>query len=184
MKNEKYRPVHIEFEVAHDGSNMPESFGEFDTPEDVTKFLSASFIAINHGITVSRHMDAKEKSVLRNEITDLLENNLPIYERNLVLATNELNEAKKKQANCQEMVNATITEAKTLAYEVKRGLQDMNLDELFTYRIPYKGRYYFYTYIDGSFRLCSIRDIPEHEKTNIWNAMGKNEEYIDGTFGK
>jgi hypothetical protein len=30
MKDENYRPPYIEFDVAHDGSNMPESLGTFE----------------------------------------------------------------------------------------------------------------------------------------------------------
>jgi len=85
--------------------------------------------------------------------------------------------------DCQELVNATVTQVKSLAYTVKRGLIDMRLDDLFTSRIPYKGRYYFFTYIDGQLRLCAIRDIPEEEKSEIWNVMAANEEFIDKKFG-
>lgn len=81
------------------------------------------------------------------------------------------------------MVNSTITEARALAKEAKRGLVDMKLDDMFTTRIPYRGRYYFFTWIDKQLKLCSIRDIPEHEKTEIWNVMAANEEFIDSNFG-
>lgn len=33
-KEESYRPAHLEFDVATDGSLMPESFGEFENAED------------------------------------------------------------------------------------------------------------------------------------------------------
>ena len=66
-----------------------------------------------------------------------------------------------------------------LAAEVKRGLVDIRLDELFTYRVTYKGRYYYYTYMDKQLKLCLIRDIPEFEKSELWNSMAQNEEFID-----
>lgn len=184
MKDEFYRPQHIEFEVAHDGTNMPENLGTFETADEVNKFLGTSFTAINQAITVSRHMDQVEKTNLRKEYNEIFENELPTYERNWAIASNELTEAKRKEKSLGEIVSVTIDKAKGLAYEVRRGLKEMNLDDMYTYRIPYKNRYYFYTYIDKALRLCAIRDIPEQEKGEIWNVMAKNDEVIDANFGK
>lgn len=180
--DENYRPVHIEFDVAHDGSNMPLTLGEFATADEAAKFMGGSFTSINQSLTVSRFLDQKEKSDIRKVVNDLLENKLPVYERDLSTATAQFNEAKKKVNTCQEMVNATITEARSLAFEVKRGLKDMRLDDIHTSRVPYRGRYYFYTYMDKELKLCAIKDIPEHEKSEIWNAMAKNEEIVDSNF--
>lgn len=127
-------------------------------------------------------MDFKEKTDIRREYNELLETKLPIYERDLSVATQEFNEAKRKMGNCQELVNATLTEARALATEVKRGIVEMHLDDLFTYRLPYKGRYYYYTFIDKALRLCAIRDIPDHEKQEIWNAMASNDQFIDDNY--
>lgn len=182
MRNKDYRPVNVEFDVAHDGTNVPLSFGNFETAEDAAKFLGSNCTAINQAITAARHMDSFEKKELRVEYNDLLENILPTRENDLSKATLEFNAAKKKLSECQEMVNATVTEVKSLAYEVKRGLVDMRLDDMFTSRIPYKGRYYFFTYIDKQLKLCAIRDIPDFEKNELWNIMAVNEEFIDSNF--
>lgn len=124
-------------------------------------------------------MDNKEKSDLRREYSDILENILPVHAKDLSRAENELAEAKKRQKAAEELYNGTVTQAKQLASEVKRGLVELRLDELYTYRVTYKGRYYYYTYIDKQLKLCLIRDIPEFEKTELWNSMAQNEEYID-----
>ncbi len=182
LKNENYRPANIEFNVATDGSPMPETFGEFETAEDAAKFIGGNLIIVNQGITVSRHMDFKEKTELRTEYNDVLENELPIYEKELSVATQNFTEAKKELAEATEMVSATTVKAKSLAAEVKRGLKEMSLDELFTYRIAYKGRYYFYTYIDKKIVLCRISDIPEFEKGELFNAMAENEHFIDANI--
>lgn len=182
MRDENYRPAVIEFDVAHDGSNVPLSLGDFATAEEAAKFLGANFITVNQALTVSRHMDQREKADIRREYNDLLENILPTREKDLSAATVEFNHAKKVMADAQELVNATVTQVKSLAVEVKRGLVDMKLDDLFTSRVAYKGRYYFFTYIDKQLKLCAVRDIPEHEKTEIWNAMAANEEFIDTNF--
>jgi hypothetical protein len=183
MRDENYRPANIEFDVAHDGTNVPLTFGEFATADEAAKFLGNNLTAINQAITVARHMDIKEKTDIRREYNDLLENILPSKEKELSAATTVFNEAKRKMSDATEMVNATLSEAKALAKEVKRGLVDMQLDDMFTTRIPYRGRYYFFTYMDKQLKLCSIRDIPEHEKTEIWNVMAANEEFVDNNFG-
>ena len=96
MKDETYRPPYIEFDVAHDGSNVPITFGRFETPEEVGKFFGGNLTAINHAITVARHMDVKEKIEIRREYNDLLENILPARERDLSGATLVHSEAKRK----------------------------------------------------------------------------------------
>jgi hypothetical protein len=184
MKDEFYRPANIEFNVAHDGSNVPETFGEFKDAEEAMAFLGSNLIAVNSAITAARHMDFKEKTDLRNECTDIMENQVPVYEKGLSDAENALNDAKKKLKTAEEAYDFVISQAKSIANEVKRGLKDMELDELFTVRIAYKSRHYFFTYIDKQLKLCLIRDIPESEKAEIWNQMAGNEIFIDTNFGE
>lgn len=184
MQTEKdYRPAYIEFDFAHDNSNMPESFGEFENAEQAAKFIGANLVSINQGKTVARHMDNFEKNEIRKEYNDILENITPTREKELSKATLEFNEAKRNLDIAKENVNAAINRVKALAIEVKRGTKEIKLDELFTSRVAYRGRYYFYTFIDGSLRLCDIRDIPESEKSEIWNQMAGNEQFIDDHFG-
>lgn len=184
MKDEFYRPAVIEFEISTDGTNVPESFGQFEEWEDAVKFLRTNLTSINQPLTVNRFLDQKEKITLRSEYQGILENILPEYEKALSNAENELTAAKKKQKDAEEAYKVTVNNAKQLAYKVKRGLQEMNLDDKFTSRIAYKGRYYFFTYIDKELKLCKIKDIPEYEKQEIWNAMAGNEEFIDNNFAK
>jgi hypothetical protein len=184
MKNEDYRPATITFDVSTDGTPMPEILGNFPNHQDLLEFLSNYKItAINQALTVSRHMDYKEKVDIRKEYTDILENVLPRIEKEYSIILMELNELKRKEKEAAERVNATITEIKLLSKEVKRGLIDMRLDDIYTFRIPYKGRYYFYTWIYQVAKLCKISDIPEHEKGDLWNAMATNEYYFDKPVG-
>jgi hypothetical protein len=178
MENE-YRPVNIEFNVSPEGTEVPETFGEFNTPEEAAKFIGANFTALNYGVTVPRLMDAVEKKTKRDEYSDLLENIVPVYEKELSEAEQGLTNAKNLLKKAEEAYDFVIGKTKNLAAEVKRGLKDMTLDEKYTFRIPYKGRYYFFTYIDKQIRLCLIRDIAESEKSEIWNQMASNEEFID-----
>ncbi len=181
-KEEFYRPVNIEFNVAHDGSLMPETLGSFETPEEVSKFIGGNLTAVNQALTVMRHMDLKEKKELQEKYSELLENIVPIYKSKLYEAELALADAKKALKEAEERYNAEMADVQDLASEKKRGLRDMNLDEKYTFRVPYQGRYYFYTWIDKVLKLCLIRNIPETEKQDLFNAMANNEQYIDETF--
>jgi hypothetical protein len=59
----------------------------------------------------------------------------------------------------------------------------MQLDEQYTYQVAFKGRYYYYSYIDGTLRLVRIRDIEQSEISNLFNACANNEKFIDDNFG-
>ncbi len=183
MIKEDYRPANIEFNVSKDGTNVPESLGEFETVEEASKFIHSHLTSLNRGVTVSRHMDNTEKESRREEYQDVLENLVPVYEKELSAAEQLLTNAKATLKNSQEAYDFVIGRAKNLAAEAKRGLQDFICDEKNTFRIAYKGRFYFFTYIDKQLKLYLIREIAESEKTEIWNQMAENEEFIDKEFG-
>jgi hypothetical protein len=181
-KEEFYRPANIEFNVAHDGSLMPEHLGSFETSEELAKFVGGNLTAVNQAVTVMRHMDNKEKKELQEKYSELLENIVPVYKTKLYEAEIALADAKKALKEAEERYNAEMADVQDLASEKKRGLRDMSLDEKYTFRVPYQGRYYFYTWIDKVLKLCLIRQIPDSEKQDLFNAMANNEEYIDKTF--
>ena len=182
MITEDYLPTPLEFNVSKDGTNVPETLGEFGTPEDARKFIGTNFTALNRSVTVSRHMDAFEKKQCREEYQEVLENLVPVYEKQLSAAELALENAKAVLKQAKEAYDFTIGRAKNLAAEAKRGLKDIILDEKDTFRIPYKGRYYFFTYINDQLRLALIREIPESERSDLYNAMGSNEEFIDREY--
>jgi hypothetical protein len=168
MTKEDYKPAWIEFNVADD--SVPQSLGEFEKIDDARKFINDNAVAIPISITAQRHMDAFEKRQIRESYQEVLEDTLPKLEREYSIALGKLNEAKRLEKEASEMMNAAITEAKLLAKQVKAGLVDMKLDELATFRIPYKDKYYFYTFIDNHLKLCAVRDIYESEKKELWTA--------------
>ena len=178
-RDDFYRPAHVEFQTAPDGTNMPESLGKFETPEEMAKFIGGNLTAVNSALTANRHMDNKEKMETRAQYQDLLENIVPVYEKRWSEAEIQFTSAKKALKDAEENYNAEIAKTKELAQSIKRGLVEMNLDEKFTFRIPYMGRYYFYTWVDKELRLCLIRPIPDYEKQDLYNSMATNEEYID-----
>lgn len=184
MKDEFYRPANIEFALSNDGTGVPDSFGEFTDWDEASKFLSDHLTYLNQPMVANRFMDSFEKVELRKDYTEILEDILPKFGEALSKAENELSLAKEAQKRALEAYNVTIQNVKDTAAKIKRGLVEMNLDEKFTTRIAYKGRYYFFTYIDKQLKLCKIKDIPDWEKTEIWNQMAGNEEFLDTKFGK
>ena len=88
-------------------------------------------------------MDNFEKSELRKAYNDIMENLLPKHEQDMRNAVEAYNHAKTAKDNAVQLVQAYINEARATAEEVKRGVVEMELDELFTWKLPYKGRYYF-----------------------------------------
>lgn len=182
MNLEDYRPVNIEFDVAN-SSIVPDNLGQYENSQKALEFISKNIVGINQKVTVNRFMDHVEKIELRKEYSDLLENKLPILERDLMKASSVFEQAKKDLADAKEYVNATTNEAKALAVEVKRGTKEISLDDMFTWRVPFEGRYYFFTFIDNQIKLCKISDIPEHEKMDLYNAMNQNDEFFNANFG-
>jgi len=180
MNNENYRPAKIEFNVVEDGSNIPPTFGNFATTEEAGKFMAGNMTCINKQMRVARWMDELEKNNLRRDYSELLENLLPVFEKELSQAENALSEAKKKQKSAEDSYNSAVDRAKNMAAEAKRGLRPIDLEAKHTFQVPYKGRYYYFTWIDKQLKLCSIADIPEYEKSDLFNQMAGNEQFIDG----
>ena len=176
-----YRPANIEFDVAN-SSNVPDNFGTFENEKAANEFIGKNLIGINQKISVNRFMDNFEKQELRKEYQEMLELKMPLLERELMKATAAFQEAKKNLADAQEIVNATTNEVKALANEVKRGIKVMELDDQFTWRIPFMGKFYYFTYIDKQLKLCKINDIMEHEKQELFNASYQNETFFNDNF--
>lgn len=179
MENEFYRPVNIDFKVTPDESQVPKTLGNFRNAEEAHKFMTDSLTFMNRQITAIRYMDANEKEMKRTEYRNTLEDILPVFEKDLIQAENNLSEAKKKQKEAMDAYNVTMNHAKELAYEVKKGVREMDLDEKYTYRVASQGKYYYFTYIDQQMKLCRIETIPEYEKTELWNQMASNEKFFE-----
>lgn len=179
MKAENYRPAHIEFDVAIDEPTVPEHLGTFNSALDAATFMQKNFFSTNQAITVNRHMDMVEKKDMREEYNNIMENLLPKYEQDMRSAIDAFNHAKVVKDNAIQMVDANINEAKAIAQEVKRGLVAMQLDEDFTWKLPYKGRFYFFTYIDKAIRLVKVADIADQERSEIFSQGMVNEEAFE-----
>jgi hypothetical protein len=174
---ENYRPSNIEFDIVSNG-DIPENLGYFESSKEAIEFIASKLTAVNQKITVPRLMDNFEKNEIRKEYSELLETKLPFLEKELQKASVKFAEAKREFEEAKEYVNATTNEAKALAVDVRRGVKDISLDDQFTWRAAFDGRYYFYTFIDNQLKLCKVSDIPDFEKQNLWNAMAENGRFF------
>ena len=179
METKPYRPAHIDFDVAADNNPIPERLGEFEQSEDAEVFMAKNFVTTNNAVTVNRFMDNFEKSELRKKYNDILENLLPVLEQKFRDAMAAFLDAKKEKEDAFEMVSAYTNEAKMTAIEVKRGLVEIKLDEQFTWKLPYKSRFYWFTYIDKEIRLVKITDMTENEKGELFSQGKVNEEVFE-----
>ena len=178
MEKQDYRPTDVQFDV--DGGTMPNNISkEFTESKEAVEFMAKYVTSINTKAKVSRLMDSYEKKMIREDYQELLEQKLPMLERELGKAASVLADAKKAYNDAMELVSATTNEAKALALEVKRGIKEMELDDMFTWRIPVGDRYFIYTFIDNQIKLCKVLDIPFNEKNELFNAMHKNAEFFE-----
>ena len=146
MLQTDYRPANINFDVVSN-SNFPENFGQFETEMEMRSFME-NLVGINSKISAMRFMDLVEKTELRKDYQALLEDLLPAHETELKRATAVFEEAKEKLADAKEAVRYATNMAISLANEVKRGVREVNLDDKYTFRVPYNDRYYFVTWIN------------------------------------
>jgi hypothetical protein len=177
-----YRPKNIEFEVAN--NTLPDNLGDYASEKEVYDFIHKNLIGINQQVTVFRYMDNFEKNEIRKEYQDLLEAKLPLLEKELQVAASNLVSAKRAFNKATEYVSATTNEAIALAIEVKRGTKEITLDDPFTWRIPFKGKFYFYTFINNQLKLAKVSEIMADEKNELFNATELNEQFFEANFLK
>ncbi len=178
MDTKDYLPINVEFDI-EEQNLVPNSLGTFKTLEEVSEFINdKKLVVINQALDVTRLMDNFEKSEIRREYENILENTLPEYERELAEKQAELERAKTAMKQAQENVNAQLNQARTLAAEVKRGVVLIKLDDVRTFRIPVRDKYYLYTFISNELKLCRTENIPEDEKQHVFNSSRNNEEIL------
>lgn len=178
MLTSDYRPANIEFDV--DGGQLPMTLGiVFESANDAVQFMGRNLIGIGIKVRANRYMDGVEKNEIRREYQELLEQKIPMLEKELAKAKAELDAAKKAFGDASEHVSATTNEAKALAVEVRRGTKEMELDDSFTWRIAVGDRYYFYTFIDKQIKLCKVQDVPFHERQDLYNATTNNADFFN-----
>lgn len=172
-----YLPAVIEFTAKT--NEVPESLGTFETPEDVQKFMSENFIAMPKQIETNRLLDDYEKDHIRNDYMTELEENLPVYQSQLLERAAETEVAKEAEKRAKETVNASFNKIEALSKEVKKGIAEINLDPATTYEVALNGNYYYYTFIDGELKLAKVMKIPDHQVSDLFNSSERNKAYFE-----
>lgn len=175
-KIEDYRPPIIEFTA--ESKQVPTSLGEFKSDDDARLYMAQNFLAIQTKLTATRKIDAVEKQLLREQYVDELEENLPVYRNAHHDSVVHLEDAKKKEKESKEMVNASLNKIQQLADEVNDGRTDMDLDSASTWEVVYNGRKFYYTYMDGEIKLAKVIDVPSYEVDDLISTSEKNAEYF------
>lgn len=172
----EYIPEDVEFVLNQEPSEeIPGELGKFKGIKEVQQFFNDNnFITLNPKLDVIRLMDAAEINDLRSEYIEELEERLPGLEINAINATADHAAAKKFMEEQKEIVSASKTKVQMLVDEVNAGTKEMNLEQSKTFEVAYKNQYLYYTLVNGKLILCKIKDIPEFERSEIFNSTEAN----------
>jgi DNA gyrase/topoisomerase IV subunit A len=182
-KLKDYLPKVVEFAVSTDDDNVPETFGEFKDEKEASDFIHKNLTGINEKISTLRFMDNFEKKEYRKEYSEILELKLPILEKEIQEKQRENERTKKELKTARENYTAAMNEIKEISNKVRDGRLEIHLDDKFTWRVPYNGKYYFFTLISGEIKLAKLKSIPEHEKEQLFNDTARNEDFFKTNFG-
>lgn len=169
------------FSVSGNDDNLPEKLGTFQTIDDFQEFFALNTVSEHQQVMATRHYTDEEIHNFREEILGVVENELPEAKTILGDKEFELSVAKKQKEIALESVGALRTKIDDLAAEIKEGKTQIEVASNRTYRVPYKGRYYYYVFQDdGDCVLAKVLEVPEHEKTEIFNNTDKNDKFFEG----
>ena len=177
----EYLPAQVEFVLNQEPSeSIPESLGKFKTVKEAQKFFNENqFITLNPIIDATRLMDEVEINDLRGEYISELEESLPELKRNAAIAASNFENAKNNLKAQNERVSASETKVEMLVDEINAGTKEMNPEQSKTFELAYKNQYLYYTLVNGSLQLCKIKDIPEFERSEIFNSTEANLEALN-----
>jgi len=167
-------PLELDFINAVHGEKL-------ETKRDVMKFigrtLTATFPETEY---VTRVMDDKEKSAIRAEYCQLVENILPERKRQLEEA---LEEAKRMKKEAEERYASALQEVATMAAEVKLGTVEQKLKGSDTFTIAIAGYYLTYTWNEARkvFVLAKGYEVPD--TSEIWSSDENNRAQMLDLFG-
>ncbi|WP_372483312.1 hypothetical protein AB9J70_06370 [Elizabethkingia anophelis] len=174
------RPFEHNFSVSGNDDNLPENLGHFETIDDFQEHFAINTVSEHQKVTAVRHYTDEEILEFREEILRVAEDQLPEAKENFSQKDIEFKQAKEAKEIAGEVVGALQTKISDLAAEIKEGKTEIEVPANRTYRVPYKGKYYFYTWQDnGDCVLVKVKDVPEHEKAEIFNNTDKNNAFFD-----
>lgn len=183
MQLVEQEPFIHNFSVTGNDDNLPEKLGVFETVEEFQEYFALNTVSEHRKVTATRFYTDEEIHNFRGIILGVVDEELPEARQNLSEKEANLSIAKKEKEIALESVGALQTKISDLADEIKSGKTSVDVPSNRCYRVPYKGKYYFYTWQDnGDCVLTAVQDIPEHEKAEIFSSTGttiKNDHFFE-----
>ena len=179
LKN--YAPVEPDFKLPKNVSFPKVIFEGAKSMDDVRKHLSGKFIteSIVSGKAV-RFLDTYEKSSIRSNYSELLEDEQPKLEDELekieALAKSMVKDARDKLQSIQ-------TQIRDLVYQVKKGEKEVDLPADTTIKMALMGYYLYYAWINKQFQLCKVEKIPSWDEQSLFANLETNKEAFKEVLG-
>ncbi|CAA7196719.1 type II toxin-antitoxin system RelE/ParE family toxin [Chryseobacterium potabilaquae] len=168
------------FSVADNDENLPENLGNFQTIEEFQEYFALNTLSEHQKVFAKRYYSDEEIHYFRNEILEVAENELPEAKQQLAEKDIQFSMAKKEKNIAFDFVRALQTKINDLAAEIKIGKTGIEVPANRTYRVPYKGRLYFYTWQDnGDCVLVKVALMSDEEKEELFNHTDKNEQFFE-----
>ncbi|WP_347216655.1 hypothetical protein [Chryseobacterium sp.] len=181
MQLVEQEPFIHNFSVIGNDDNLPEKIGVFETVEAFQEYFALNTVSEHRKVNATRFYTDEEIHNFREIILGVVEEELPEAKMNLSEKEANLSVAKKEKEIALESVGALQTKISDLANEIKVEKTSVEVPSNRCYRVPYKGKYYFYAWQDnGDCVLTYIQEIPEHEKSEIFSSTSKNDEFFEG----
>lgn len=179
LKN--YAPASPEFKLPKNTPFPKVIFDGAESMDDIRKHLSGKFICESvSGEKAIRFLDTYEKSSIRANYSELMEDEQPKFE--VELAAIEA-QAKEMVKEAREKLQSIITQIRDLVYQVKRGEKEVELPSDSTIKIPLNGHYLYYSWVDDSFQLCKICKIPSWDEQSLFTNLETNKQAFMEVFG-
>ncbi|WP_379963946.1 hypothetical protein [Epilithonimonas sp. UC225_85] len=168
------------FSVTGNDDNLPEKLGVFETIDEFQEFFALNTVAEHQKVFAKRWYSDEEIHNFRNEILEVAENELPEAKFQLSEKEIEFATAKKEKEIAIESVGALQTKIGDLAAEIKIGKTEIEVPANRTYKVPIKGKYYFYAWQDnGDCILVKVALMTDEEKEELFSQTDKNEQFFE-----
>ncbi|WP_300701265.1 hypothetical protein [Bacteroides sp.] len=172
-----YLPDEIKFKLPVTVKFPEVIFPDSVCMDDVKKKLSENFVTIQEkDVIANRIMDDYEISILRANYGEIAEKQMPELESQFEALKSEFNSAKKE---FEAKIASLHTQFKDLVSLAKKGIRDYPLKMIDTFRIPIMGYYLYYSWVNESFRLALVQEIPKHEYDDLFNSGEMNQKAFE-----
>ena len=149
--------------------------------KECMKYIGKNFTAVfPSNEFAERKMDSFERTNIREEYCEMVENIIPKRKRELEEA---LEEAKRMKKEAEERYTAALGEVFAFAAEVKTGVTEVPLKPSDTFCMALAGYYLTYTWNEHSktFILAKAVEIPE--ESDLWSNDENNRQMMLELWG-